>query len=209
MKSVAERLVQNHPDLHSAAQTQPATTPTLQLESLRGRMVEFSSHGDTATLSLTGVLLGQAQRQGEPVAWVALGNSTFFPPDLVDMGIDLDALPVICLPHATAVARATDHLLRSGAFGLVVMDLGPTDLHPSLQTRLGGLAHRHRTALVALTRKKDRSPSLGSLISLRLEARLEKPAFNRFHCQVRALKDKQRGPGWGDDLWFRGPPGLC
>lgn len=208
MKAAARQLSQAHPDLHPATQT-PPPADQLQLESLRGRMVELSSHGETATLSVGGLLLAQAQRRGEPVAWVGVGGSTFFPPDLKDLGVDLDALPVVCLPQPTAAARAVDHLLRSGAFGLVMLDLGPSELHPSLQTRLGGLAHRHQTALVALTRKKDRAPSLGSLISLRVEARLEKDSFDRFRCRVRALKDKRRGPGWEEGFSFRGPAGLC
>jgi len=204
----AARQLRSHPALRPATPA-PSPDPTLRLEQLRGRMVELSSHGETATLSVGGILLAQAQRQGEPVAWVGVGGSTFFPPDLVDLGVDLAALPVVCLPRPREAARAVDHLLRSGAFGLVVLDLGPTDLHPSVQTRLGGLAHKHQAALVALTRKKDRAPSLGSLISLRMEARLEKESFDRFRCRMRALKDKRRGPGWEDGLVFRGPAGLC
>ena len=41
----------------------------------------------------------------------------------MDGGIDLDALPVVRVPDARAAGRAADHLVRSGGFGLVVIDL--------------------------------------------------------------------------------------
>lgn len=77
-----------------------------------------------AALSAATTLVWKAQLAGEPCAWIAARPSTFYPPDLDEGGIDLAALVVVRAPHATAAARVADKLLRSGAFGLVVLDLG-------------------------------------------------------------------------------------
>ena len=67
-------------------------------------------------------LAWKAQLRGEPVAWILARPSSFFPPDLHAGGIDLEALAVVRVPDAAAAARAADKLLRSGAFGLVLLD---------------------------------------------------------------------------------------
>jgi recombination protein RecA len=154
-------------------------------------------------------LVLDAQKQGEPVAWVTQADSTFFPPDAVDGGVDLNALSVIRVPGVTQVFRAADHLARSGAFGLLVLDLGPCAPMPMpVQTRLAGLATRHGTLILCLTEKQEKEPSLGSLISLRGEVSRARRGDNRFACAVRALKDKRRGPGWVHVELCRGPDGL-
>src|SRR3972149_1334507 len=113
-------------------------------------------------------LLRGAQRQGEPAAWITREESTFYPPDMAEGGVDLDALVVVRVPGSLAVARAADRLVRSGGFGLVVLDLGVNAEIPTpLQSRLAGLAQKHHTALLCLTEKSSGAPSLGSLVSLR------------------------------------------
>ena len=91
---------------------------------LVGRLVELSGQGATATLTLAFGLLLDAQRLGETAAWVAAGPRLFYPPDVAEGGVDLAALAVIRTHGAAAAARAADRLLRSGAFGLLVLDLG-------------------------------------------------------------------------------------
>lgn len=175
---------------------------------LSGRLVELSGMGASATLTAAiGVVL-EAQVDGEPVAWVSLPGSTFYPPDLADSGVDLEALVVVRAPSIEAAGRAADRLLRSGAFGLVVIDLGRGATLPiPLQGRLVGLAQRHDAALLCLTEKAADAASLGSMVSLRAEsARLR--TGDHFACAVRALKDKRRGPGWEHDEPVRGPAGL-
>ncbi|MCA8955882.1 MAG: recombinase A, partial [Planctomycetes bacterium] len=170
---------------------------------------------------VTGVLL-EAQLRGEPVAWVATGATTFFPPDLAASGIDLAALPVIQVEKGLPVLRAADALLRSGSFGVVVLDLGEqVSMTLAVQTRLVGLARRFATALIALTRSRNhpqrtrgprsqsRANSLGSLVSLRAACTHRRTDFDRFTCELHALKDKRRGPGWRHTEVCRGPNGLC
>ena len=97
-------------------------------EQVAGRLVEISGVGATASLTLAFGLVLQAQRQNEPVAWITLDGSLFYPPDAAEGGVDLDALTIVRVPDlpasagqagARAVARAADQLIRSGAFGLV------------------------------------------------------------------------------------------
>lgn len=186
--------------------------PCWGLGELFGRLVEISGEGAGAALTVVIGLVLEAQRCGEPVIWVASEGSTFYPPDVAHSGVDLTALPVVRVRGVEGrrvVFRCADRLLRSGAFGLVVLDLGDTAEMPlSAQTRLAGLAKKHDTALVCITRKSEESPSLGSMITLRALATRRQVGEGRYRCQVRVLKDKRRGPGWGQAEEYRGPPGL-
>ena len=179
------------------------------LAEVAGRLVEISSSTASAALTVTFTLVRQAQERGEPVGWVTLAKSFFYPPDAARGGADLAALVVVRLTDAKSIARAGEKLLRSGAFGVVVLDLGAADIPMPLQTRLTGLAHRHHTALVCLTEKARAAFSLGSLVSLRAHAEKKRAADNRFICALRIVKDKRRGPTWNYEELYTGPAGLC
>src|SRR6185503_11689 len=108
--------------------------------------VELSAAGPVATLTCATGLVLEAQEAAEPVAWIAIAGgaaqergsaghryggsgfavagASFYPPDLADSGVDLDALVVVHAPGGLAGVRAAERLLRSGAFGLVVLDFG-------------------------------------------------------------------------------------
>ena len=179
------------------------------LDEVAGRLVEISSSTAAAALTLTFTLILEAQQRGEPVGWVTLADSFFYPPDAARGGADLAALVVVRLTHAASIARAGEKLLRSGSFGVVVLDLGAADVPMPLQTRLTGLAHRHHTALICLTEKDSGAFSLGSLVSLRAHAEKKRIEDNRFACALRVLKDKRRGPTWHYEELYTGPAGLC
>ena len=204
----------------------PAGAPlrSWRLANLAGRLAELSSReGAAAGLTLAFSLVLDAQRAGEPVGWLTADESAFFPPDAARGGIDLDALVVVRLPAADRLPRAAEHLARSGAFGLLVLDLGEAARVPvPMQMRLLGLARQHESAVLFLTRKGRDAASLGSLVSLRAEAEREpvarpEPAgevarragVSAFTCTVRVLKDKRGGPGWRHVEVCRGPDGLC
>jgi recombination protein RecA len=159
----------------------------------------------------------------------AIDVSVFYPPDAHETGIDLAALPVVRAPDVTAAFAAADLLLRSGGFGLIVADLGDSQCVAASTSlaRLAGLARRHHTALLFLTqssvfRKRTGRPvssmdairpaepngSLGSLISLHVQARRERIDHDRFRCGLVVLKDKQRGPVWEYTELCRGAVGL-
>jgi recombination protein RecA len=174
-----------------------------------GRFVEISSSAGSASLSLAFGLVRETQGRGEPVGWVTGAESAFYPPDAALGGIDLAALVVIRLRARESIARAGEKLLRSGGFGLIVLDIGGADIPMPLQSRLTGLAHHHHTALVCLTEKEARAFSLGSLVSLRAHAVKKRTFGNRFACALRVLKDKRRGPTWKHEELYFGPAGLC
>lgn len=179
------------------------------LAEIAGRLVEISGSAASASLTIAFGLVRQAQERGEPVGWVTSMASCFYPPDVAQGGTDLAALVVIRLPHAESISRAGEKLLRSGGFGIVVLDLGVADIPMPLQTRLTGLAHRHHTALVCLTEKERKTFSLGSLVSLRAHAVKRRAAESRFACALHVLKDKRHGPTWNYETLYSGPAGLC
>ena len=180
-----------------------------QLSELAGNIIELSSEGASATLTVAMRLVWEAQSLGEPVGWVAGRQSSFYPPDALENGVDLDALAVVRVPEARDIGKAADYLVRSGAFGLVVLDLGEeTKLVERQLTRLLGLARKHGTAVVCLTHKPEASQSLGSSVSLRGPIYRERLRSGVFSCELCVTKDKRRPPGWRHAEVCRGPAGL-
>jgi recombination protein RecA len=186
--------------------------PRFRLAELAGRLVELSADAAPASLTLAMGLVLDAQRKGEPVAWISTTDSSFYPPDAAQSGVDLESLLVVRVAAGQTkpwIATSAERLLRSGAFGLVVLDLGKDATLPSpLQSRLLGLAQRHHAAVLCLTNKPESSPSLGSLVSLRAQAVRIWLGQDRFACELRVLKDKRRGPVWSEREVYRGPLGL-
>jgi recombination protein RecA len=190
----------------------PAGTPTSRewtLDALAGRMVEVSSAEASASLTAATRLILESQERGEPAAWIASGDSCFYPPDVAASGVDLDALIVIRTGGTARTARAADHLLRSGGFGVLILDLcEDARLRMPVQSRLSGLANTHKSAVVCLTRKRADAPSIGSLVSIRGETSVARTEFDSFAWEVHVIKDKRRGPGWRHNGNCRGPDGL-
>jgi recombination protein RecA len=174
------------------------------------RLTEISASVSGAPLTLTFRLVLDAQRRGEPVAWIGRKDAPFYPPDAADTGVDLAALAVVWTGNAVTAAKAADLLVRSGAFGLVVLDLGGEARLPAHATsRLAMLARQHDAAIVCLTGKEASRPSLGPLVSLRAHtASRARGEGGRFRCTVFALKDKRGGRTWNITEVCRGPDGL-
>ncbi len=187
----------------------PDVPAAWSFDTFAGRLGEISARFASARLTLVFRLVHEAQVRGEPAAWIGRRESVFYPLDVAEAGVDLDAFAVVWAEDAHRAARAAEHLLRSGAFGLVVLDLDPgARLAPAAQARLAALAQAHHAAVLCLTEKDRERPSLGSLVSIRAEARRTRRHENRFRCEVRALKDKRRGPGWSHAELVHGPDGL-
>ena len=198
-------------NVSSAQKLRPVITSKAlwNLSEVAGRFVEISASAAAASLTVAFGLVRETQERGEPVGWVTGAQSAFYPPDAAQGGTDLAALVVIRLGAAENIARAGEKLLRSGGFGLIVLDLGGADIPMPLQSRLTGLAHHHHTAVVCLTEKERKAFSLGSLVSLRAHAEKKRALENRFTCALRVLKDKRRGPAWKHEELYFGPAGLC
>ncbi len=189
------------------------------LGDLSGRLTEVSGWKDAARLTAAFGLVLEAQLCGDHAAWVTLEHSAFFPPDTAAGGVDVEALPVVRVPDPRAAGRAADHLVRSGGFGLVVIDLSgespeerarPASLPVPVLTRLLGLARVHDVAVLILTRKLPEDASINSLVSLRVDTQWSacEGHEGRYDVRVRAIKDKRRGPGWTHVETCRGPAGV-
>jgi recombination protein RecA len=187
---------------------EPARSPQLRarpgaewcLAELSGRLVELS--GGAAPTFATQLVL-EAQRAGEPAAWLAGRSRSFFPPDAAESGVDLDALVVVRAADDAAIARAADQLARSGAFALLVLELDGGRVPEALLARLLGLSQKHQIAVLFLT-----DNPLGSLISLRAEVHARREGDSAIRCELHAIKDKRRAPGWTVREVCRGPAGL-
>lgn len=192
--------------------------PGWRLSDLAGRLVELSGQRAAAHLTAAFGLVLEAQLCGDRAAWVTFEQSAFFPPDAAAGGVDVESLPVVRIGHPLAAGRAAEHLVRSGGFGLVVIDLssdanGVRPEHSSgvlpvpLLTRLLGLARTHHAAVLVLTRKSPAAASLNSLISLRADAQWHQ-SDGRYSVRVQAIKDKRRAPGWDHVEVCRGSVGM-
>lgn len=182
---------------------------------LEGRLAELSGAGASATLSAALQLVRNTQCEGAPAAWVTVGEVTFFPPDAQRNGVDLAALPVVRADESSMAARIADKLLRSGGFGLVVIDLAPAPETPgdeplpaALQQRLVQHADAHDSGVLVVTEKSADAPSAARLCSLRLQTDRRREGGDRFTWELEALADKRLGPGWTHQEVYRGPPGL-
>lgn len=182
---------------------------------LLGRLTEVSGIGSTGILSCALGLVAEAQRDEARyglAAWVGTTGSSFFPPDAVRAGASPERLVFLRLASASEQVRAAATLARSGAFGLIVLDLAesasapfpssflsPSRLRagrgasaPSVPplTRLAGLARRYRTAVVALTEKPPSAASLDPWVLGRYDAGRGEDGIT-----LTVLKDKRSGGG--------------
>ncbi len=165
------------------------------------------------------MVLREAQAEGDPVAWVLPRGAGLFPPDLAAAGLDLDALIVVHVPpeDASAAPRAAELILRTGAFGAIVVDLSrSSDTHGSAvprgvawQGRLIGLAREHATRLLVLSPNGATRASLGPLVSLRWGVRRARIAPGRFRVESTVVKDKSGLIASGDAAQASGRGTSC
>ena len=160
-----------------------------------GQLLEISG-GAPGKLSTAARLIAHTQAEGEPTAWVAARDEAgFYPPDFALVGVDLAALVVVRVPKRSgphALVRASEVLLRSGAFGLVTIDFGSTPIPRGAlawQARLSGLARMHAARIVLMTPSRRDAPSLGPLIGLRVEPELQSESARAVLAQ-QVLKSK-------------------
>src|SRR5919197_3018566 len=120
----------------SSRNLQPAVTHSNEwrLSQIAGRFVEIAGFHNSSALTLTLTMVLDAQRHSEPVGWVSSTESIFYPPDAAGLGIDLKSLVIVRVPNFDAIARAGEKLIRSGGFGLVVLDIGTADIPMPLQS---------------------------------------------------------------------------
>lgn len=211
-----------------------AEAPGVELGQLAapGRLIEISGVGASARHTTAVALVRQAQLEGETTVWVQPAGGPLYPPDLAESGVDLAALIVVHVPEdrgQVGLARAAELLLRSGAYGLCVVDLSvaeapcpsgldPSDMSPrparpprlkgsAWQARLAALARMHNSRVVVLTRAAAAGASLGPMVGLRIDPRRERRAAGLFAVRPAVIKHKG-APLHAAAALRRGPWGL-
>lgn len=183
----------------------------LSVQLPRGRLIEFVDGHTLAPITSAVACLRYAQQQGETAAWIQPRPGSLFPPDLADSGIDLQALVIVHVPQhsgAYGLCKAADLLLRSGGFGMVILDLiqGAPTHDSAWQGRLLSLAREHESWLILLSPARP-TGSLGPLVSLCIETHRTRVEHGLFSLTPQVRKDKsallsplmteqRRGP-WG------------
>ncbi len=183
-------------------------TPDFDWTAVRGRLVEMRADAGAAVLSAVTTLVWQAQRAGEPVAWVHGGTASPFVQDLVAAGIDVGAVVSVRLHRELDALRAAERLLRSGGFGLMVIDIqrGIT-LGATEAGRLARLADVQDCAVILIA-EQPVSPAAGSLVSLRAEVSRVRLSDGRFERRIRVVRDKRTAREWTVTEVVDGPDGL-
>ena len=182
-----------------------------------GRLVEFSGERGGCHMTQAVGCLKHAQLRGETCAWVQVEGGSLFPPDLADSGIDLSALVIVHVPrkfHHAGLSKAAELMLRSGGFGMVIIDLWGVNLdkHDAWQGRLLGMAREHQCWVVILSPAQigqgPHGGSLGPLISLRISG--ERRRMDRGHFAITPIvhKDKSSSLSGLAQEHRRGPWGL-
>ncbi|TVR57650.1 MAG: hypothetical protein EA426_11770 [Spirochaetaceae bacterium] len=203
------------------------------VRSFAGALVELTGSSSSAVFSVVAPLIHEAQRAGEPCAWISTQNETFFLPDFIRCGVDTGRLTVVRVPNTRAVSHSAEYLARSAGFGFLVVDFTAgdvRDIESHFADRIVRLARRHDIAVLCLTRssahvQRQRSgtlarrsrderghdglhDTLGSLVSIRAEASRERADDGTFRSVVRIVKDRHRGPGRSYSVMRYGPDGV-
>lgn len=183
--------------------------PEWSLHRLRGRLTQLCSNGSQGALTSLIPLIQDAQAQGEYVAWVRTTSTVPYPPDMVRAGIDVGAIAHVRVERMREAMRVASHLLRSDGFGLIVLDIpGEESVSTGIQGKIVKLAQLHDAVVICLTSVHHHGESLSALVSLRMQASLERLGPDQFQVLLHADKDKRHGPGWTWKRLVDGTPGL-
>jgi recombination protein RecA len=182
-----------------------------------GRVVELSGvvDGACARASTAIGVVRHVQAEGDTAAWIQPEGGPLYPPDLAEAGVDLDALVVVHVPGAAlphGLCKAAELLLRSSAFGLVVVD-GTAAPWPNAPTqawlgRVLGLARQHGSRVLLLTEKPTHADSLGTLVGLRVESQRRREPSGGFVVEHHVIKNKSGSPFHVVLDHYRGPDGC-
>lgn len=116
----------------------------------RGVLTTLEGAPGSGRSAVAARLLASATASGLAALVESPGGSegAFYPPALEAAGVDLSRLLIVRVEDATAVARAADILMRSAAFGVVVIP--GVKLRAAAWTRLASLTHRANAVLLTL-----------------------------------------------------------
>jgi hypothetical protein len=140
----------------------------------RGTIAALEGTPSSGRSSLAARLLAVATSRGLG----ALIGTDLFPPALAAAGVRLERLMCVPVTDHVGAARAADIVLRSGAFGVVVIPALPSGrgTGSATWTRLASLAHRSNALLVALG--VEASSELRYFASVIVETAIERVRWN-------------------------------
>ncbi len=184
-------------------------TPRWNMQEVQGRLTEISEPCPIAALSFALSLAREVHEAKQLAAWISLSPSMFFPPDAQNHGIDLRNFPVLRMDDIHSVGKASETLLRSGAFRLLILDLGKNHGMPMARlSQLHGLTRKHLSCVVFVTERQNTEQSVGSLVSLHGRTSRKSIGDGRFICTIDVLRDKVRGCHWSWDICLAGIDGY-
>lgn len=153
-----------------------------------------------ASSGRTAILAASLARVTQSAFAAVVDDGSLYPPSLAGAGVRLDRLFVVSAA-SPAVARVTDIVLRSRAFGLVAMPVLP--LRATVWSRFCGLVQKSGTALLALGTQA--SPELASFAATRVRCAIERVLWSGesglfcelagYDVQVQVLKNRRSAPG--------------
>jgi recombination protein RecA len=164
----------------------------------RGTIATLEGPASSGRTAIAARLLAGATRCGLAAA---VDDGSLYPPALAQAGVRLDRLLFMPAADPVGIARATDILLRSHAFGVVVMPA--VAVKAAVWTRLAGLAHHANALLVAVGAQAG--TELGYFASARVQCRLARVLWTNasgpfcelggydIHAQI--IKNKRSAPG--------------
>lgn len=164
----------------------------------RGTIATLEGAASSGRTAIAARLLTVATRSG---LCAAVDDGTLFPPGLAQAGVRLERLLVMPTADPVGIARATDILLRSHAFGVVLMPA--VALKAAVWTRLAGLAHHANALLVALG--PQASSELGYFASARIRCGIARVLWTHasgpfcelagYDIRADVIKNKRAAPG--------------
>jgi hypothetical protein len=140
----------------------------------RGTIAALEGQPSSGRSALAARLLATATGRGLG----ALIGEDLFAPALAAAGVRLERLLCVPVTEPVGIARAADIVLRSGAFGVVVIPALPSGrgTGSATWTRLASLAHRANALLVAVG--VEPSTELRYFASVCLETTIERVRWN-------------------------------
>ena len=187
---------------------------SFDLAGLAGMVTEFSGWNQSACISLATPLIRECQAADKLCAWIVPegteGASLFFPPDFRDAGIDCAELPIIWSEDAMDSFGIAEKLLRSGGFGMLVLDLSRNSrLRGQSLGRIHAVAQRSGSLVLCFTRKPRGRASLDPLVFFHLHVAVEKKGADTWEVFAHVLKDKRAVTGRSLRWVYEAPLGLC
>lgn len=153
-----------------------------------------------ASAGRTAIAAGFLARAASEGLVAAIDDGTLYPPDLARAGVPLDRLLVVAAGSPLGVARGTDIVLRSRAFGMVLLPAVP--LRAAVWSRLAALAQKADAVVLGVG---TACGELGYFASVRVGCAIERVLWRNpsgpfcelagYDVCARVLKHRRTAPG--------------